>query len=74
MVTVGSCYTTPRRKLISFHQQTARESPALQAFQQKEAGIPAKGNEKVIGTKREIVSNSREGDGWRMNTGTAIPT
>lgn len=72
VVTVGSCYTTHRQKLISFHLQAARELPALQTFQQKETGIPAKGNEKVIGIKRGISSNATEGDGMSLNTGTAL--
>lgn len=68
-VTVGSCYTTQQhQKLISFHQQSVRESPALQAFQQKEAGIPAKGNEKAIGTKKKAARiPGRVMDwGWRQ--------
>lgn len=48
------------------------ELPALQTFQQKERGIVAKGNEKVIGIRSGISSNATEGDGISLNTGTAL--
>lgn len=48
------------------------ELPALQTFQQKERGIVAKGNEKVIGIKSGISSNTTEGDGISLNTGRAL--